>query len=193
MLSFVSDTLWGGATGSIVKEFAVNEKIRAKEVLLVGEDGEKRGVVPLFQALTIAREKGLDLVAVSLQAVPPVCRLQDYGKYKYEQRKKEKEVGKAQRTGLREVRLRPKIDDHDLEFKVRVAEKLLKEGNKVKVTVRFRGREVTRPELGEIVLQRLTGFLGDIATADKPHMMGKLMSMVFSPSPGAKNAKDKDS
>ncbi len=157
------------------------------------EDGERRGVIPLFQALAIAREKGLDLVAVSLQSVPPVCRIQDYGKCKYEQKKKEKEAGKAQRTGLREVRLRPKIDDHDLEFKVKVVEKLLREGNKVKATVRFRGREVTRPELGEAVLQRLTGFLGGIATADKPHMMGKLMSMVFSPSREVKNAKDKGS
>ena len=159
----------------------------------MGEDGERKGVMPLFQALATAREKGLDLVAVSLQSVPPVCRLQDYGKYKYEQKKKEKEAGKAQRTGLREVRLRPKIDDHDLEFKVRVAEKLLKEGNKVKATVRFRGREITRPELGKVVLQRLTSLLGEMATADKPQMTGKLMSIVLSPGQGAKNAKAKGS
>jgi translation initiation factor IF-3 len=133
----------------IIKQLRVNERIRAQEVRLVGEKGEQLGVMPLSQARETARKHNLDLVEVAPTAVPPVCRLLDYGKYKYEQAKKEQEARKNQKVSLlREVRLRPKIGDHDFEAKARIAKKLLANGDKVKVTIMFRGREITHPELG---------------------------------------------
>ena len=168
---------------SIVKELRINEWIRAKEVLLIGENGERVGVVPVRQAIQMARERNLDLVEVAPTAVPPVCRILDYGRYKFEQAKKEREARKTRKASLlREVRLRPRIDSHDLESKTRLIERLLGEGDKVKVTVFFRGREVTRPELGKRILQQVLTDLKDKAVVDQPLVVEeKSLSLFFSP------------
>jgi translation initiation factor IF-3 len=150
---------------------------------LVGEKGEQLGVMPLFQAREVARDHGLDLVEVAPTAVPPVCRLLDYGKYKYEQAKKEREARKSQKIVLlREIRLRPKIGDHDFEAKARTARKLLGGGDKVKVTILFRGREVTHPELGWKLLQRMAESLKEVAAVEgQPAMEERRMNIVLSP------------
>lgn len=154
----------GGGNRGIVKRLRINLQIRAGKVRLIGEEGEQLGVVPSSQALQIAREHELDLVEVAPTASPPVCKVLDYGKYKYEQAKKERKAKKGQKVGLlREVRLRPKIEDHDLQGKIKITRKLLGEGSKVKVRVRFRGRERIYPEMGVKVLQKLTESLKDIA------------------------------
>jgi len=157
---------------------------------LVGEKGEQLGILPLSQALETARKNNLDLVEVAPTAVPPVCRLLDYGKYKYEQAKKERELKKSQKVSLlREVRLRPKIDDHDFEAKVRMVKKLLGEGDRVKVTVRFRGREITHPEIGWKLLQRMTEQLaGTAAIGRQPVMEERNMYVILLPL-GAQKAK----
>jgi len=149
----------------------------------VGEKGEQLGIMPLSQALETARKHNLDLVEVAPTAVPPVCRLLDYGKYKYEQAKKERELRKSQKVSLlREVRLRPKIDNHDFESKARLVKKLLGEGDKVKVAVRFRGREITHPEIGWRLLQRMTELLQGVATiAKQPVIEGRSMSVILAP------------
>jgi translation initiation factor IF-3 len=154
----------GGGNRGIVKRLRINLQIRAGKVRLIGEEGEQLGVVPSSQALQIAREHELDLVEVAPTASPPVCKIIDYGKYKYEQAKKERKAKKGQKGGLlREVRLRPKIEDHDLQGKIKTTRKLLGEGSKVKVRVRFRGRERVYPEMGVKVLQKLTESLKDVA------------------------------
>ena len=167
----------------IIKQLRVNERIRAREVRLVAEKGEQLGIMPLEQALEIARKHNLDLVEVAPTAVPSVCRLLDYGKYKYEQEKKEREAKKSQRASLlRQVRLRPKIDDHDFEAKTKIVRKLLAEGDKVKLTMIFRGREITHPEIGWRLLQRMSEALKEVATADsQPSMEGRSMNMILSP------------
>jgi len=139
--------------------------------------------MPLDQAREVARNHNLDLVEVAATAVPPVCRLLDYGKYKYEQAKKEREAKKGQKVVLlREVRLRPKIGDHDFEAKARLARKLLDGGDKVKVTVLFRGREITHPEIGRRLLQRMAELLKEAASVDEqPLMDGRRMNVVLSP------------
>ena len=149
----------------------------------MGEKGEQLGIMPLSQALETARRHDLDLVEVAPTAVPPVCRLLDYGKYRYEQAKKERELRRSQRVSLlREVRLRPKIDNHDFESKARSVKKLLDEGDKVKVTVRFRGREITHPELGWRLLQRMTESLQGVASiARQPLMEGRSMTVILAP------------
>lgn len=148
----------------IVKQLRVNRRIRAKEVRLIGEEGEQLGIMPLREALQLAWEHELDLVEMAPTANPPVCRLLDYGKYRYEQTKKAKKARKSHKVGmLREVRVRPKIEEHDLQGKIRTTRKLLDEGSKVKVKVRFRGRERIYPEMGVKVLQRLTDSLKDVA------------------------------
>jgi len=152
-------------------------------VRLVGEKGEQLGIMPLLQALETARRHGLDLVEVAATSVPPVCRLLDYGKYRYEQAKKERELRRSQRASLlREIRLRPKIDNHDFESKIRTAKKLLGGGDKVKVTVIFRGREITHPEIGWRLLQRMAESLKEVASLDQqPAMVGRGITIVFSP------------
>jgi len=149
----------------------------------VGDKGEQLGIMPLSQAQEMARKNSLDLVEVAPTAAPPVCRLLDYGKYKYQQAKKEQEAKKSQKVSLlREVRMRPKIGNHDFEAKARTARKLLDDGAKVKVTIMFRGREVTHPELGWKLLQRMSETLGDSASPEsQPVMMGKRMNIVLSP------------
>jgi len=176
---------------NIIKQLRVNERIRAKEVRLVGEKGEQLGIMPLSQALETARRHNLDLVEVAPTATPPVCRLLEYGKYKYEQAKKEREARRSQRVVLlREVRLRPKIGDHDFEAKARTARKLLEGGDKVKVTILFRGREVTHPEIGLKLLQRMVESLSEVASLEKPPSMdGKRMSLILSPTVTQKGKK----
>jgi translation initiation factor IF-3 len=149
----------------------------------VGEKGEQLGIMTLRQALETAKGHGFDLVEVAPTAVPPVCRLLDYGKYKYEQAKKERELKKSQKVSLlREVRLRPSIDGHDFEAKVRLIKKLLDEGDKVKVAIRFRGREITHPELGWRLLQRVSESLqGVAAIARQPLMEERNMTVILSP------------
>ena len=149
----------------------------------MGEKGEQLGIMPLSQAIETARKQNLDLVEVAPTAAPPVCRLLDYGKYKYEQTKKERELRKSQRASLlREVRLRPKIGDHDFEAKARSVRRLLDGGDKVKVTVRFRGREVTHPELGLKLLHRMTESVKEVAAVDRqPSLLNKWLSIILSP------------
>jgi len=173
----------------IIKRLRVNDMIRAREVRLVGEKGEQLGIMPLNQAQETARKHNLDLVEVAPTAVPPVCRLLDYGKYKYEQAKKEQEIRrKSQRVLLlREIRLRPKIGNHDFEAKARSARKLLADGAKVKITVMFRGREITHPELGWKLLQRMTETLGDAVSLERqPALEGKRMNIILAPASTAK-------
>jgi len=173
----------GEVNKNIVKPLRVNERIRAREVRLVGEKGEQLGVMTLSQAWETARKHNLDLVEVAPTAVPPVCRLLDYGKYKYEQAKKERELRKSQKVSLlREVRLRPKIDNHDFEAKIRSVRKLLDGGDKVKVTVRFRGREITHPEIAWRLLQRMSESLQGVASITKqPLIEGRSMTVILSP------------
>ena len=150
---------------------------------LVGEKGEQLGIITLEQAREVAKKHNLDIVEVAPTAVPPVCRLLDYGKYKYEQTKKERELRRSQRVSeLREVRLRPKIGSHDFEAKARTVKKLLDDGNKVKVTIMFRGREITHPDLGWKLLQRMLETLKEITSFDgKPMMLGRRMHIILSP------------
>ena len=180
---------FGGGVKDIIKQLRVNERIRAGEVRLVGEKGEQLGVMPLFEAREVARKHNLDLVEVAPTAVPPVCRLLDYGKYRYEQAKKEREAKKSQKVSLlRQVRLRPKIGAHDLEAKTRAVSKLLDEGNKVRVTVLFRGREITHPEIGWRLLQKIAESQKDAASIERQPSMedGRMMTLILSPSPTRK-------
>ena len=162
----------------------VNTRIRAREVLLIDEDGTRVGVVPLREALALAEERGLDLVEVAPNAVPPVCRVLDYGKYRYEQTKKEREARKHQKQAeLKEVRLKPKTDDHDLDIKAKQARKFLLAGDKVKFTVRFRGREMAHPDIGREMLERIAEELRDVATVEqRPLMEGRALSLMLAPS-----------
>ena len=154
----------------------------------MGEKGEQLGVMPLAQAREIARQQNLDLVEVAATAEPPVCRLLDYGKYKYEQAKKERQARKGQRVSLlREIRLRPRIGNHDFEAKTRSVKKMLEGGDKVKVTVMFRGREIVHPDIGLRLLERMVASLKEGASVERqPSMDGKRMIMVLSPLAGQK-------
>lgn len=176
-------------TSNIIKKLRINERIIAREVRLIGEKSEQLGVMPLYQARDVAKKHDLDLVEVAPTASPPVCRLLDYGKYKYEQDKKERELKKTQRVmGLKEVRLRPKIETHDFDAKARSATKLLKAGDKVKVTVMFRGREITHPELGWKLLRRMAETLKEVALMEKqPSLEGKRMNIILTPLASQKN------
>lgn len=149
---------------------------------LIGEAGEQLGVVPVQKALQIAYEGGLDLVQVASTTAPPVCRLLDYGKYKYEQTKKERKAKKGKKVGLlKEVRLRPKIEEHDLLAKIRTTKKLLEEGNKVKLMLRFRGREIIYPELGWKVLRKVAEASQGIAVVSNSVNEGNNIALVLSP------------
>ncbi len=164
-------------------ETLVNEKIRAREVRLIGKDGEQIGVKTRQEALEIAERAELDLVLVAPNAKPPVCRIMDYGKYRFEQQKKEKEKRKKQKIiNVKEVRLSPAIEEHDFNTKLRNARKFLEKGDKVKATVRFRGRAITHKELGQKVLDRFAEECKDIATVEtKPKMEGRNMFIMLAP------------
>ncbi|MEN8614685.1 translation initiation factor IF-3 [Dehalogenimonas sp. THU2] len=172
----------------MVKELRVNDKILGREVRVVGDQGEQLGVMTVAQAKDLARRGNLDLVEVAPTSVPPVCRLMDYGKYRYEQTKKEREAKKGQKLSLlKEIRLRPKIGIHDYESKVRNIRKQLEEGDKVKVTIMFRGREITHSELGIKILKRAAEDLSDIALVEgQPTLLGSRIHLMLVPKPGAK-------
>ncbi|MFC7061569.1 translation initiation factor IF-3 [Halobacillus seohaensis] len=161
----------------------INEKIRAREVRLIDVNGEQLGVKTKNEALDIAVNANLDLVMVAPNAKPPVCRIMDYGKYRYEQQKKDKEARKNQTTiKIKEVRLSPGIEEHDFNTKLRNARKFLSKGDKVKAAVRFRGRAITHKELGQKVLDRLAEECKDVATIEtKPKMEGRNMFMMLTP------------
>jgi translation initiation factor IF-3 len=165
------------------KNLRVNERIRISEVRLIDDKGAQKGIMPVVEAIRLAREAGLDLVEVSPNAKPPVCKLLDYGKFKFEQEKKGKESLRRQKAArLKEIRMQPKINIHDLQFKSRHIREFLEGGNKVKVTVRFRGRELAHTELGRDVLQKVLDLLEDSYSVDKPPTMeGRFMSMMLSP------------
>ncbi len=161
----------------------VNEDIQAPNVRLVGLDGEMVGVVLLEAAREHANEAGMDLVEISPNADPPVCKILDYGKYKYEAQKKANTARKKQKTiDVKEIKMRPSIDVHDYDVKLRNARRFLNEGDKVKVTIRFRGREMAHQERGMQVLDRVRGDLDVLAKVEQfPHMEGRLMTMVVAP------------
>ena len=161
----------------------INRAIRAREVRVVDDEGEQLGVMDLDSALAAAEERGLDLVEVSPNADPPVCRVMDYGTYKYQQSKRAAEAKKKQvKVEVKEVKMRPKTEEHDFQFKLKNARRFLEAGNKVKFTIMFRGREVTHPEFGRKLLERLVDEVSDIAQAEsRPNMSGRFMSMVVGP------------
>jgi translation initiation factor IF-3 len=165
------------------KEQRINEKIQVREVRLIDEKGEQRGIVPTVEAMEMARRAGVDLVEVSPTASPPVCKLLDYGKYRFEQEKKLREAKKKQKlVKLKEIRMQPKIEEHDLAFKTKHIAEFLGEGFKVKVTIRFRGRELAHTERGRDVLNKVLEHLGESFIVDKtPVMEGRMMSMFISP------------
>ncbi len=172
----------------IADELRVNDKIRAREVRVVAPDGSQIGVKQLNEARWLADQLGLDLVEVAPDANPPVCKILDYGKYKYEQSVRAREARKKQtRTVIKEVKFRPKIDHHDFEVKRQRAERFLEEGDKVKVTMQFRGREVTHPEIGLSLLERLAKELEESSTVEySPKLEGRNMVMVLAPMRGAR-------
>ena len=167
------------------KDLYINEEIREKEVRVIDADGSQLGIMPTRQALQIAAEKGLDLVDIAPQATPNVCRIMDYGKYRYEQAKREKEARKNQKTvDIKEVRMSMNIDTHDFETKKNHAVRFLSEGNKVKVSIRFRGREMGHPELGADIMKRFAETLADVANVEKPAKLeGRNMLMFLAPKP----------
>lgn len=166
----------------IKQDLPINEKIRAKEVNLIDENGEKLGVMSIDEALRIASEKNLDVALVSPNTVPPVCKIMNYGKYKFEQAKREKEAKKKQKVfELKEIRVTPNIEEHDFSFKSKNVRKFIEDGAKVKITVRFRGREVNNVKLGEAVINKFIEELKDIATPEKkPLLEGRNMFVILS-------------
>lgn len=168
----------------------LNEDIRDSEIRLIGSTGEQLGIMSAAQAQRIADEQGLDLVKISPQATPPVCKLMDYGKYRFEQTKREKEARKNQRVvEIKEIRMSPSIDVNDFNVKLRNAQKFLADGNRCKITVRFRGREMAHTNIGQDLLLKFAEECGEIAVMDKsPKLEGRHMSIFLSPKP-AKDAK----
>lgn len=165
------------------KGLRINEQIRVREVRLIDEEGNQKGIIPTKEALVMAHEANLDLVEIAPQSNPPVCKILDYGKYRFEMEKKLRDSKKKQKLlKLKEIRMQPKIDDHDLDFKSKHIREFLTEGNKVKVTIRFRGRELAHTELGLEVLQEILQKLENEYVLDKPPLMeGRSMSMTLSP------------
>ena len=177
---FFTTNFKGGV--SIKQELPINEKIRAKEVQIISEEGEKLGVKSLSEALELAYDKKLDLVLVAPNGNPPVCKIMNYGKYKFEQAKREKEAKKKQKVyELKEIRVTPNTEEHDFNFKVKNARKFLEDGCKVKITVRFRGRELSYAKLGENLLNKFAEALSDVASLDKKAVLeGKNMFIILS-------------
>ena len=164
----------------------LNEEIRDKEIRLIGDTGEQLGIMSAAEALNIAEERGLDLVKISPQAQPPVCKLMNYGKYKFEQSKREKEARKNQHVvEIKEIRMSPGIDVGDFNTKLKNAQKFLADGNRVKVSVRFRGREMAHTEIGRDLLTKFAEQCAEVATMDKAAKMeGRSMTMFLSPKSG---------
>ncbi|MBD3878615.1 MAG: translation initiation factor IF-3 [Quinella sp. 1Q5] len=161
----------------------INDEIRIREVRVTDANGESLGIMPTREALRLAEEKHLDLVEVAPKARPPVCRIVDFGKYRYEQQKREKEVRKKQKIiTIKEVKLRPNIEQHDFEVKLKSAQRFIEEGNKVKLTIMFRGRELSHPELGGEILDKLAKALEEVVTVERAAKLeGKNMTMILSP------------
>ena len=161
----------------------INEEIRVREVRVTTAEGEQLGIMQVRDALQMAIEQNLDLVEVAPTARPPVCRIMDYGKFKYEQQKRDKEAKKKQKiVTIKEVKLRPNIEDHDFDVKKKNALHFLEDGDKVKVTIMFRGRELSHPELGRVLLVRMAKELADIANVERdPKLEGKNMIMILNP------------
>ena len=180
----------------------VNQRIRVPEIRVVMDNGEQKGIMPTREALALAQELGLDLVEISPRSHPPVCRIMDYGKYKYEQSKKKKQAKKhASTVELKEVKFRPKTEGHDMDFKIKHVRRFLEEGNKCRLVIIFRGREITHPETGIAVLDKVVEATQDIANVEvQPNMEGRRMVMILAPRAGvvrrsrstkeAKEAKD---
>lgn len=165
----------------------MNDQIRVREVRVVTDAGEQLGIMQVRDALRLAGERGLDLVEVAPTARPPVCRIMDFGKFKYEQSKRDRDARKKQKViDVKEVKMRPSIELHDFEVRARNAERFLKDGDKIKVTIMFRGRQITHPELGKAVLDRLAERLRDIAVVERvPRLEGRNMIMIMAPKPQA--------
>src|SRR6476619_7168759 len=163
----------------------INHRIRVPEIRVI-LDEEQLGIMPTHEALRLAEEKGLDLVEISPRAFPPVCRIMDYGKYKYQEaKKKQQQQHKASKVETKEIKFRPKTEEHDMAFKVKHVRRFLEGGNKVRLAVVFRGREITHPQTGMNVLERVVEFCNDIATVEAtPNMEGRRMIMVIAPKPG---------
>ena len=161
----------------------INEEIRDREVRVIGQDGEQLGIMATSAALALAEEKQLDLVKIAPQAKPPVCKIMDYGKYRFEQSKREREMRKNQKViVIKEVQLSATIEEHDIDVKFRAAEKFLKDGNKVKVSIRFRGRQISHSEIGLEVMKDFAERLNDIAVVERrPLTEGRNMTMVLAP------------
>lgn len=168
---------------TISTEHLVNEQIRAREVRLIGSNGEQLGIKNIREALQIANEANLDLVNVAPTAKPPVCRIMDYGKYRYEMQKKDKEARKNQKVvELKEIRFSATIDEHDFQTKLRNVVKFLKDGDKVKLTVRFRGREITHAEIGQKVLERVAEEAQELCVVERrPKLEGRSLIMILAP------------
>ena len=167
----------------IVKEANINREIRAAEVRVIDADGKQAGVLPIKEAIRLAEEQGLDLVEVAPGASPPVCRVMNYGKYKYQQNKRSQEAKKHQTViHVKEVKVRPRTEDHDFQFKIRHVKRFIEEGNKVKISLLFRGREIAHPEFGREMLTRIQEEIKDLAVVEQlPRMEGRIMVMILSP------------
>lgn len=167
------------------KELQINEQIRDKEVRVIDSDGSQLGIMPSRKAMELAEQKNLDLVKIAPQAAPPVCKIIDYGKYRFEQSKREKEQRKNQRVvEIKEVRLSLNIDTHDFETKKNHAMRFIAEGNKVKASIRFRGREMGHPELGTEIMQRFSAAMAEVANVERPPKLeGRTMLMFLAPKP----------
>lgn len=178
---------------AISKDLRLNERIRVPQVRLIDERGTQLGIVPTVEALRLARERNLDLVEVAPTATPPVCRLLDYGRFKYEQTKKERDARKNQKISLlKEVRLTPVTDEHDLETKTRTVSRFLEQGDKVKITVRFRGRQMAHPQMGREVLESIIAKLQGIGQVERPPTIeGRTMTMTVGPV-SAKAARERE-
>ena len=173
---------------NIARDARTNRRIRAREVRVIGPGGEQLGVMPIDQALSYAQQQGLDLVEVSPMSKPPVCKVMDYGKFKYDEKKRANEARKKQVVvRIKEVKMRPKTEDHDYEFKVNNIRRFLEDGDKARVTIMFRGREITHKEIGQNLLSDVVGDLKDAAVIEQaPRMEGRPMFMILAPSPKLK-------
>ena len=173
---------------TISKDLRVNDAIRARDVRLISQTGEQLGILQLRDALRIAQQVNLDLVEVAPAARPPVCKIMDYGRYRYEQAKRDREARKGQRVvEIKEAKMRPTIEEHDFAVKVRQARAWLEEGDKVKATITFRGREIVHSDLGRQILDRLAVEIADLGVPERaPRMEGRFMTMMFNPKPQTK-------
>lgn len=164
------------------KDMPINGEIKAKEVRLVGPEGEALGIFPLKDALDLAYDKDMDLVLMAPTAQPPVCRIMDYGKFRYEKEKKEKDIKKNKPVELKEIQLSCRIDTHDFDTKARHAQKFLESGNKVRVVMRFKGREMSHISIGQELMQKFIDVCSEVGTVDKqPVLDGRILSMVINP------------